>query len=302
MALPNFLCIGAVKAGTSWLHQNLSQHPDVWMPPVKELQFFNHLFVESDRKWTKLSIESSAQRAIVRYAKNHAEGRFDFQYVRYLANMGVREVFSEAWYRRVFDWRAAKGKTLGEVTPGYSQLPAEGVTYVKNMLGDARIIYIIRDPAERALSQLRMRVSRTKQHPTTPMEWEQWASAPELELRGDYAQFVPLWQAAFPANRILFLPYGDIAVDPEGFLRRVEKFLGIKSFENYLWANRKVHVTKPFEFPAETEAFIADRMQHQARFIETTFGADFAARTKRPPGIEVSSVEGSQVAAVKPAA
>lgn len=37
--LPDFFCIGAQKAGTSWLYHELLRHPDVRMPP-KELRWF----------------------------------------------------------------------------------------------------------------------------------------------------------------------------------------------------------------------------------------------------------------------
>ncbi|MEM0980326.1 MAG: sulfotransferase domain-containing protein [Cyanobacteria bacterium P01_H01_bin.58] len=40
MVLPNFLIVGAMKAGTSWLAFNLTEHPQVFMPD-KELHFFN---------------------------------------------------------------------------------------------------------------------------------------------------------------------------------------------------------------------------------------------------------------------
>ncbi len=40
MKMPNFLIIGAAKAGTSSLHYYLSQHPDVFMSAVKEPRFF----------------------------------------------------------------------------------------------------------------------------------------------------------------------------------------------------------------------------------------------------------------------
>lgn len=39
--LPNFLIIGAQKAGTTWLYKKLRRHPEVYMPRVKELHFFN---------------------------------------------------------------------------------------------------------------------------------------------------------------------------------------------------------------------------------------------------------------------
>ena len=38
--LPNFLIIGAQKAGTTTLHNALSQHPEVYMPKIKELNFY----------------------------------------------------------------------------------------------------------------------------------------------------------------------------------------------------------------------------------------------------------------------
>ncbi len=41
MPLPAFLIIGAQKAGTTSLHHVLSQHPSVWLPPIKELHYFD---------------------------------------------------------------------------------------------------------------------------------------------------------------------------------------------------------------------------------------------------------------------
>jgi hypothetical protein len=42
MTLPNFIGIGAPKAGTTWLSNCLGEHPDVFMPPAKELVFFDY--------------------------------------------------------------------------------------------------------------------------------------------------------------------------------------------------------------------------------------------------------------------
>src|SRR5438067_7288066 len=40
---PDFLCVGAQKAGTSWLYHQLEAHADFWMPPFKELHYLNLL-------------------------------------------------------------------------------------------------------------------------------------------------------------------------------------------------------------------------------------------------------------------
>src|SRR5262245_10285732 len=42
MKLPNFIGIGAPKAGTTWLAKCLGEHPDVFMPGAKELVFFDY--------------------------------------------------------------------------------------------------------------------------------------------------------------------------------------------------------------------------------------------------------------------
>jgi hypothetical protein len=38
--MPNFLVIGAMKGGTTALYRYLQPHPEVFMPPVKALEFF----------------------------------------------------------------------------------------------------------------------------------------------------------------------------------------------------------------------------------------------------------------------
>lgn len=46
---PNFIYIGTSKAGSTWLFDLLSRHPEVYMTPVKGLYFFDHHF---DRGWS----------------------------------------------------------------------------------------------------------------------------------------------------------------------------------------------------------------------------------------------------------
>ena len=38
-----FVCIGAQKAGTTWLARMLSRHPQVFVTPVKEIHYFDHV-------------------------------------------------------------------------------------------------------------------------------------------------------------------------------------------------------------------------------------------------------------------
>ncbi|UFN46295.1 sulfotransferase family protein [Nocardioides okcheonensis] len=42
--LPNFLYVGPDKAGSSWLHETLIKHPDVYLTPSKDLYFFDRYY------------------------------------------------------------------------------------------------------------------------------------------------------------------------------------------------------------------------------------------------------------------
>lgn len=55
MPNPKFLIIGAQKCGTTWFHEMLRQHPQVFLPEIKEVQFFvrpeHNRFSSHDRGW-----------------------------------------------------------------------------------------------------------------------------------------------------------------------------------------------------------------------------------------------------------
>lgn len=40
-SLPDFLGIGGGRCGSTWLYDNLRKHPEVWMPPRKEIHYFD---------------------------------------------------------------------------------------------------------------------------------------------------------------------------------------------------------------------------------------------------------------------
>lgn len=42
--LPNFLFLGVDKAGSSWLHEALLRHPQVYLTPAKDLYFFDRYY------------------------------------------------------------------------------------------------------------------------------------------------------------------------------------------------------------------------------------------------------------------
>jgi hypothetical protein len=52
LCLPDFLGIGAQKAGTTWLYENLRCHPEIFLPDQKELHYFDWGFHGSLRSYS----------------------------------------------------------------------------------------------------------------------------------------------------------------------------------------------------------------------------------------------------------
>lgn len=105
--LPNLIIIGAMKCGTSALHQYLDQHPEISMAKEKELDFF----IEG-RNWEK----------------------------------GL------AWYEARFP---EPTRIRGESSPDYTHYPAipRVAEKMHAVVPNAKLIYMVRDPVERMLSQ-----------------------------------------------------------------------------------------------------------------------------------------------------
>ncbi len=51
--LPNFICIGAQRAGTTWLYHCLKEHPQIFVPKQKELRFFNYNYDDGIEAYSK---------------------------------------------------------------------------------------------------------------------------------------------------------------------------------------------------------------------------------------------------------
>lgn len=107
LCLPDFLGIGAQKAGTTWLHENLCHHPDLYLPEPKELHYFDWGFHRSLRHYSDI-------------------------------------------------FKRGCNRVKGEITPGYSIIPVERMRFIRTIMPDVRLIFLMRNPIDRAWSQALM--------------------------------------------------------------------------------------------------------------------------------------------------
>ena len=269
---PTIVGIGAQKAGTTWLSTMLGQHPGVWAPPVKEAQFFSHMFDDAHREWIPWHYKRSRQMMEKRLADR---GRtLSPEIAKWFDRITRGEMFTNHWYKTLYA-PAPEGLQPMDVTPEYSTLSDEGVDYIARFLPTAKFIYIVRHPVDRAISQIKMNLTRKKVRPASDAEWLAFAEDPTILNRGDYATYIPRWRHRFGPDRLLILPFGAIAASPLSVLRRVEAFCALPP-HSYAKADEKVFASNPdISVPGDVRAALRERLQPQFDFLEANFPADF---------------------------
>jgi hypothetical protein len=238
------------------------------MPPVKELHFFDHLFVPENRKWTGWHIKTHVGKAIKWHREN---GKDSGAYFDYLQGLLAEDMFTEEWYRRAYSLPAAKNKVTGDITPEYCMIERKGVEYVRNLLGDIKIIIMVRDPVDRALSQIRMNAKNQKVDlgSASLEQWMALAKDPVIYTRARYSEFIPVWHDLFGKGEILILQYNDVGRNPTALLKHVEAFLGLAS-GHYADATKKVYETsnKQTQVPALVMEHLVEQLSSQTRYFE----------------------------------
>ncbi len=290
MPPPDSLCIGAQKAGTTWLHRMLSQHPNVSTGPLKEYQFFTSKFIPSSRDWTSAQINTVLERKSAELRRSRDEK--SQHYANWLDRL--RETASNfqstEWYEEAFSHEMDRGCVKIDITPSYLALPPEGIRFIREYLGNIRILVIIRDPFQREMSQLRMTAMRATKRAKRnkgirlQLSTEDWRMMAERNLneesgnsRGDYETFFRRWWAEYPQKNFLFLPFRDIQYDPSGFVRSVERHLGIEP-HSYTGLTDRVFSGRSFDVPPSVETYVRERVARQYPFLESEFDKDFLKR------------------------
>jgi hypothetical protein len=243
---PDFLCVGAQKAGTTWLDKNLRRHPGLWLPPMKELQYFSHLHLPATRKWTTRQRRERGSQLLRRYFEKNDSEDWDFGYIARVADIAGGPV-SDDWYGRIFSV-AGPDRICGEVTPDYATLPDEGIRHVLALSPQIRIILSLRDPIERSWSHIRMLTQA--QGVTEVSKLAQFAANADQYKRADYPTIVAGWRKFVPEDRFLTIFMDDIAAEPRRVLEEVCGFLGVP-YRDKLFARaaNAVHAGKAQEIP-----------------------------------------------------
>jgi hypothetical protein len=206
--LPDFLIIGAQKAGTTALYAYLRWHPDITGPSFKEVSFFDRHYAHGDR-----------------WYRGHLPAR------------------PRSWLAKQ---RRGRWPLVGEASPSYLFHPL-APERVAALIPRGRLIALLRNPVDRAFShyqhelslgreqlsfedaldreeeRMRGEVERMMQDPSYfSYGWWNYTYA----ARGLYAEQLERWFAAFPREQLLVLFSEEMLERPAETYGLVLEFLG----------------------------------------------------------------------------
>jgi hypothetical protein len=196
---PNFIIIGAAKAGTTALYWYLAEHPEVFMSAVKETNWFaygrNDLgeLVYGDEKLHRFPVRS------------------EHEYAQLFANAG-------------------KAKAIGDSSPMYLECPQTAGRIAK-ALPDAKLICSLRNPVDRAYSDYQMYLRERGRH----LDPQRDLSADAHWLQPDahwmrvsrYHDALLRFFERFPRKNIQVILFDDLRQDTLGTVQDVYRFLGV---------------------------------------------------------------------------
>jgi len=185
LTLPDFLGIGAQKSATSWLHQQLIKHPEIYLPEQKEIHYFD----------------------------KHPSA-------------------SLAWYS--YHFKEGVSKIKGEITPGYAILPLKKIKLIKKIMPNAKLIYLLRNPIDRAWSHALMDLVRRKNRRFEEISksefYAHFKSKNNSMVRGDYLTCINNWLSVFPKNQLYIGFFDEIISQPKKILKEILKHIDVSPF------------------------------------------------------------------------
>jgi hypothetical protein len=289
LSFPNFLIVGAQKAGTSWLATNLSRHPDVWMPPLKELHYFDERIKElpfgsslirlstrryTDEEWYpwywRYQLQYMLKRRFRRYGKN-----FDPETVLWALKFFGRPP-SDRWYGSLFE--QGQGKTTGEATPDYSILEEGMVARIHKLLPHAKVIFFMRNPIERpyssAIMQLRNLKGMGREVDKTALGpfFERYFRQPTVVSHTRYLRSLEKWRHFYPDEQIFVGFLEDIHFYPVRLLQRLYRFLELDLTHTREPKRRKINPGFQEKIPTQLAVQLAHTYYKDLKRLSACFG------------------------------
>jgi hypothetical protein len=212
---PDFIGIGAARCGTSWIYEVLGRHPAIWLPPIKELHYFDDPARKRYYRFLRMRLVSGfwIKRPLSRWDWRYFVGRP-----------------SDEWYCQLFEPGRRRGLLTGEITPGYSILNAQTFARVKALNPDVKLLFMMRDPIMRCWSAVikRRQMEGLREMPTAE-DAIRMARYRGVWARSLYTDCIEKIERLFSPAQIFYGFFEELSATPDLFVRRLLSFLQVES-------------------------------------------------------------------------
>ena len=251
-----FLSVGAMKAGTSWMHRVLATHPDIYFTPEKEIHYFAHAYVDDENplnasarlKRAKQYIDIDPQKS----STSGARAR-----LLWTANY-LSDPVDDLWYRNLFSFRGNKMYSA-DFSNLYAHISSEGWRRIVGSVGRLRVMYTMRDPIARLWSHAKFHLTFTNQthllDQWTPQEASQFLRRQFMWKHAEYGSIVRTLRQSLSLDQLIVNIFEEVHCDRLAWLRTLENFLEIRAHDYQISlietrVNKSVELNMPAWFPA----------------------------------------------------
>ena len=269
---PDFIGIGAQKAGTSWLLHQLSKHPGIFTPITKELHFFNGKELDHPLTYVGRSRLTSWHGRFYRLQAGRSfnalrEAPLSKERLRLAAyHFGPRTLGS---YQRVF--AGAGDRLCGEFTPDYGPLDESTIRFVVDSFPSAKFLLILRSPVERRWSNI-LHVLRATGRSPGEMSSAELMAVLDDDAIGDYRTIIGRWERHLEPGQLGIFFYDDLVESPQRFYRDVLEFIGADPDFVPDGLTTRVHETRSMgDMPPEVERWAATELESLTTWLVDRF-------------------------------
>ena len=164
-----------------------------------------------------------------------------------------------SWYFSIFDDPDYESKVVGEKTPDYVRLNPRAISFLQKNMPKVKIIIMLRRPDERAWSHAKMEISKMKGdflNATQSYKLIVHTGTLRNVSRTNYVRFLKHWTQRFPPEQLFVGFVDELSTDPDSFLKRVYRFLGVnvdivhdeRRIRYQIWESPKLEMSTPIRW------------------------------------------------------
>ncbi|MEO1719157.1 MAG: sulfotransferase [Pseudomonadota bacterium] len=258
-----FLSVGAMKAGTTFMFNALSTHPQIFMLPEKELHFFAHVdgFNPDLYKAGNYALQLAVRFKLREYYNAHAPEpfprlkeilSFDFRrhrlsavmhnrfakledaeavraIVRWYADRYLTSPIDDAWFDRVYE---AAGERWASDFSNYNAILSDsGWERAKRLSEQLKVVYFLREPVDRLWSHVKFDLVQAGEGHVLDMLDEKVLidilANRQITTHGRYDAIISNLRRHLTDDQLMVTTLEDTVSDFTGQMQKLEAFLGI---------------------------------------------------------------------------